>query len=74
MDFVNLANGNAINGFGAGGDDHSYKLTAGSPGHNAASDGTDIGVNFVALDAALGGAVSAGLSGTAALSGKGTLQ
>jgi hypothetical protein len=62
------------NGFEAGGDYHSYELTAGSPGHNAASDGTDVGVNFAALDGALGGAVSAGLSGTAALSGKGTRQ
>lgn len=30
------------------------KLQAGSPGHNAASDGTDIGVNITTLAAALG--------------------
>lgn len=34
---------------------HVYKLTASSPGYQAASDGTDIGVNWDTLMAAVGG-------------------
>ena len=37
----------------AGGDYHGYALAAGSAYKNAASDGTDPGVNFATLDAAL---------------------
>jgi len=72
--FTNLADGDSINGFGSGGNYHSYKLTPGSPGHNAASDGTDIGVNFELLDAALGGPTPSGLSGVSGIVGKSSAQ
>jgi hypothetical protein len=51
--FVNQASCYAITGFGSGGDYHHCALAGGSSGHLAASDGTDIGVNFTMLDAAL---------------------
>jgi hypothetical protein len=41
--FTDAANGN-------------YRLTTASPYHNAAADGTDVGVDFAALNAAQGGA------------------
>lgn len=49
MLFVNVTSADA------GGDYHGYQLQAGSPGKSAASDGTDVGVNFTTLDAALEG-------------------
>jgi hypothetical protein len=51
--FVNQASCYAITGFGSGGDYHHCALAGGSSGHLAASDGTDIGVNFTMLDRAL---------------------
>jgi len=51
---VNLADCLAVDGFNSGGNYHSCALSNTSPGHRAASDGTDIGVNFDQLDAALG--------------------
>src|SRR5262249_20351092 len=51
--FVNQASCYAITGYGSGGDYHQCALAGGSSGHLAASDGTDIGVNFTMLDAAL---------------------
>jgi len=51
--FVNQASCYAITGYGSGGDYHHCALAGGSSGHLAASDGTDIGVNFTMLDAAL---------------------
>jgi hypothetical protein len=61
MMFVNAASADA------GGDYHGYKLTASSPGYRAATDGTDVGVNFTTLDAALqiggGGAASSTIKG-----------
>lgn len=47
MGFTNITSADA------GGDYHGYQLTGGSIGHNAASDGKDVGVDFVLLDAAL---------------------
>jgi Bacterial Ig-like domain (group 3)/Calx-beta domain/Right handed beta helix region len=40
---------------GASSDYHGYALSSGSPYHNAATDGTDVGVDIVALAAALAG-------------------
>ena len=48
MHFANLADADA------GGDYHGYRLLETSPGHHAASDGTDVGVDFATLDDALG--------------------
>lgn len=44
-----------VTGADAGGDYHGYALAVGSSYKNAASDGTDVGVNFTTLDAAIGG-------------------
>jgi len=61
--YVNLTDCLAVTGFGAGGDYHSCGLASGSMGHNAASDGTDIGVNFTQLDAALNGTTGTQMTG-----------
>lgn len=55
---------------------NDWKLQAGSPGHNAASDGTDIGVNISTLMTALGATTStapSALTGLTKLLGKVTI-
>ncbi len=47
-----------VTGADAGADYHGYALASTSPFRGRASDGTDPGVNFVTLDAALGGSSS----------------
>jgi hypothetical protein len=49
---VGFTNYSAVNS-----DYTNWKLTSGATWHNAASDGTDPGVNLAALTAALNGAV-----------------
>jgi hypothetical protein len=44
-----------VSGADAGGDYHGYGLGGSSPFKGRASDGRDPGVDFAALDAALGG-------------------
>lgn len=61
-------------GADAGGDYHGYALTVGSTYHHAASDGTDPGVNFAALDAALGGLTPVQVQGKTTLGGKAVFQ
>lgn len=62
----------------AGGDYHGYQLAAGSPGKNASTTGTDVGVNFAALDAALAGSQSnaggSGLRGKSGVKGKSKIK
>lgn len=49
-----------VNYAGAVADYHGYALASSSLGYKAASDGTDMGVNFAALDAALQSSTSSG--------------
>jgi hypothetical protein len=58
-----------ITGCDNGSNYHGCKLTSGSPGHNAASDGTDVGVNFAALDAALNGGGAGAVGGPITIGG-----
>ena len=63
---------NFLNGLGG-----NYRLAAGSPGKNAASDGTDIGVNVDALDRAVQYAATGNWSrapGTVIIRGKVTIS
>lgn len=60
--FVNVTDGDAMNGFCTGGDYHSYALSGGSAIKNGGHDGTDPGVNFTTLDAALGITSDVGVS------------
>jgi len=46
-----------VSGADAGDDYHGYALSSGSPFKGRASDGTNPGVDFAALDAALGGSL-----------------
>lgn len=56
-----------VSGADGGGDYHGYALAPGSPFKGRASDGTDPGVNFTTLDAAL--STDAGSSGTTGTTG-----
>lgn len=68
VQFVNAADADA------GGDYHGYALAAGSPYKNTASDGKDPGVDFTALDAALGGTASSRVTGRVNVTGRVRVQ
>ena len=67
---VKFVNYSAINA-----DYHNFALTAASPFHGRASDGTDPGVNFAQLDASLGiASPGANVTGKGSIAGSGKVQ